>query len=168
MILVYTGAGKGKTSAALGQVVRALGYGFRVVFLQFLKRDNQAGEQFFLKKYLQDDFLTCGLGFILNEEDRKKQRNNVSEVLLWLENKIKEKPFLLVLDEVLYSLHLKVIRKEELEHIINLAQQENVHLVLTGRNFPPYLWDKVDLISEIKEVKHPFQEGIKAKKGIDF
>ncbi|KUJ95150.1 MAG: cob(I)alamin adenosyltransferase [Desulfonauticus sp.] len=168
MILVYTGEGKGKTSAALGQTIRALGHGFRVVFLQFLKRDGQAGEQIFLKSQLKEDFWACGLGFVRSEENKRKQRQKIKEVFSWLEQKFAERPFLMVLDEIFYALNLGVIKPEEVEKIIDLARQKEVNLVLTGRNFPLDFLARVDMVSEIKEVKHPFQKGVKAKKGIDF
>ncbi|MFP4168616.1 MAG: cob(I)yrinic acid a,c-diamide adenosyltransferase [Desulfonatronovibrionaceae bacterium] len=168
MLIVYTGDGKGKTSAAAGQTLRALGWGFRVCFGQFMKRDNQAGEQIMLKKMLARDFCSCGSGFFLQENQRNEQREAAAELLDWCRRKIRGRPDMLVLDEALYALGMGLVSREELAGLIRLCRKENVHLLLTGRNAPDWVVQEADLVSDIQVVKHPFQEGKKATMGIEF
>jgi cob(I)alamin adenosyltransferase len=168
MLIIYTGNGKGKTSAAAGQALRALGWGFRVCFGQFMKRDNQAGEQIMLKKMLGEDFRSCGSGFFLNEDQREKQREGAEKLLDWSRERIRGRPDMLVLDEALYALNMKLISRREVGELINVCREKNVHLVLTGRNAPDWIVREADLVSEIQVVKHPFQEGTKASMGIEF
>lgn len=168
MLVIYTGDGKGKTSAAAGQSLRALGWGFRVCFGQFMKRDNQAGEQIMLKKMLGEDFRSCGSGFFLNEDQREKQGEGAEKLLDWSREKIRGRPDMLVLDEALYALNMKLISRREVGELINVCREKNVHLVLTGRNAPDWIVREADLVSEIQVVKHPFQEGTKASMGIEF
>ncbi|WP_456324462.1 cob(I)yrinic acid a,c-diamide adenosyltransferase [Desulfonauticus submarinus] len=168
MILVYTGNGKGKTSAAVGQVIRAYGHGYKVAFSQFLKRDGQAGEQVVLRKLLNKNFLAGGIGFFRNNSNFDLHRKKALLTLDWIWRKIKDNFFLVVADEILYALGLKLLLEEEIKNTLFLAKDCGVHLVLTGRGLPKFIEQEADLISEIKEVKHPFSRGISANKGIEF
>lgn len=168
LIMIYTGNGKGKTSAAVGQAVRAKGSGLNVAFGQFLKRDEQAGEQKILKSLLGNDFFASGQGFYRNKSQYQKHRNAVKEMIDWAENKISRDYDLLVLDEAIYALGMDLLKKDELNKIMNRAMASGTSLVLTGRNAPAWLTERADMVSELLEVKHHFQKNISARKGIEF
>ena len=121
MILVYTGDGKGKTSACIGQAVRALGQNLAVAFGQFMKRDGQAGEQAMLAQWLGPRFMAGGPGFLRREEDRPAHREAALRVLQWAQKQL-ENVDLLVLDETLYALKAGVLTREEVEELIALAR----------------------------------------------
>lgn len=169
LIMVYTGSGKGKTSAAVGQAVRALGGGMKVAFGQFLKRDNQAGEQLALRSMLEKDFFASGIGFFRGKKNElQRHRQGALRLIEWAREKIREKYFLLVLDEALYALKMKIISRDELEMILDEASSAGTSIVLTGREPPPWLIEKADMVSEILEVKHHFHKNIPAGKGIEY
>lgn len=167
MLLVYTGNGKGKTSASVGQAIRAHGQGLRVLFAQFMKRPDQAGEQKILAELLQDDFFTGGRGFFRKEETRAEHREAARAVLGWALNAL-EKADMLVLDESLYALGSGLLLDEELQTLTASARQRGVHLVLSGRGLPEWLREEADLITEMGETKHPYASGHTAVKGIEF
>ncbi|AGW14905.1 cob(I)yrinic acid a,c-diamide adenosyltransferase [Megalodesulfovibrio gigas] len=169
LVLVYTGDGKGKTSAALGQVVRALGHGHQVLFCQCMKRPDAAGEQRLLAALPGVDFLAGGLGFFRNEADRPRHRHAALDVLAWAADRLRRSPcFLLVVDEALYALDAGLVTREELESLLTLAGERGAHTVLTGRNCPPWLEERADLVSEVVCRKHPYAQGIPAVEGLDF
>ncbi|RQD76255.1 cob(I)yrinic acid a,c-diamide adenosyltransferase [Desulfonatronospira sp. MSAO_Bac3] len=169
LILVYTGEGKGKTSAAVGQAVRALGAGMSVGFGQFFKRDSQSGEQNVLKKLLSPDmFLASGEGFYRDGRDHERHRDKALTLLDWARDKIQSGTEMLVLDEVLYALSRGLIQRQELEFILDGARDKGTNLVLTGRDLPEWLRDRADLVSEIHLIKHHFEQNISARKGIEF
>ncbi len=168
LIMVYTGHGKGKTSAAVGQAVRAIGWGLKVAFGQFLKRDNQAGEQKLLKSILKNDFMASGIGFYRNKNDLQKHRDGALRLLEWAHEKISAGYHLLVLDEAVYALKMELITRDELQDLIDKASKTGTSLVLTGRNTPEWLMEKADMISEIQEIKHHFQKNISSRKGIEY
>ncbi|MEG6593733.1 cob(I)yrinic acid a,c-diamide adenosyltransferase [Desulfovibrio sp. 1188_IL3213] len=167
MILVYTGNGKGKTSACTGQAVRALGQGMTVAFGQFMKRDGQAGEQAMLTQWLGQRFLAGGCGFLRHEEDRPAHREAALRVLEWARQQMAEAD-MLVLDESLYAFGAGILLREEIEELMALARQQDTHLVLSGRNAPDWLVNAADLVTSMTEIKHPWREGIKAAPGIEY
>lgn len=168
LIMIYTGSGKGKTSAAVGQAVRAMGAGLKVAFGQFLKRDNQAGEQKVLKSMLKNDFLASGVGFYRDRSDRQKHREGAIMLINWAHEKISSKYQLLILDEAIYALKMGLITREELQDIIDKASRTGTSIVLTGRDTPEWLREKADMVSEILEEKHHFHKNISARKGIEY
>ena len=167
MILIYTGNGKGKTSASVGQTVRAVGQGMKVAFGQFMKRNGQAGEQVVLTTLLGDLFFNSGAGFFRKESERETHRQAAEPLIAWALNQL-DVVDMLVLDEALYALGSGLITKDELESIVLKAQEKDVHLVLSGRGVPDWLAEQAHLITEMGEVKHPFNSGHKATKGIEF
>ncbi|GAB7082145.1 cob(I)yrinic acid a,c-diamide adenosyltransferase [Megalodesulfovibrio paquesii] len=175
LVLVYTGDGKGKTSAALGQVLRAQGHGRRVCFCQCMKRPGAAGEQRSLRQLLGDDFLAGGLGFFRNEAERQRHRSAALEVLAWAVHRLantetpdRDPVFLLVVDEALYALHAGLLLRQEVEALLDQASLAGVHVVLTGRNCPDWLAERANLVSEILSRKHPYEAGIPAIEGVDY
>ena len=167
MILVYTGNGKGKTCACVGQTARALGQGMAVAFGQFMKRDVQAGEQRQLACWLGQGFRAGGEGFLRREEDRPRHRAAALQLLAWAREQL-ARVDMLVLDESLYALQSGILRREEVEELICLARERGRHLVLSGRGAPQWLVQTADLVTEMGEIKHPLQAGIKAAPGIEY
>lgn len=167
MILVYTGNGKGKTSACVGQTVRALGQNMRVFFAQFMKRDEQAGEQVMLRRLLGDAFLPGGLGFFRREEERPPHRKAAQDTLAAVQTALPGLD-MLVLDESLYALKSGLLERAEMEALLDRAEREHVHVVLSGRDAPEWLQERAHLVTSMEEIKHPWQHGIKATRGIEF
>ena len=167
MILVYTGNGKGNTSACTGQAVRAMGQGMTVAFGQFMKRTGQAGEQAMLAQWLGPRFLAEGCGFLRHDEDRPAHREAALRVLEWARQQMPAAD-MLVLDESLYAFGAGILLREEIEELMALARQHNAHLVLSGRNAPDWLVDAADLVTSMTEIKHPWSTGSKATPGIEY
>ena len=167
MILVYTGDGKGKTSACVGQTVRALGQNMAVAFGQFMKRDGQAGEQCMLAKLLGERFFAGGLGFLRTDAERPAHREAALRVLGWAREQLKQAD-MLVLDETLYALSAGILGQQELEELMALARTNDCHLVLSGRSAPEWLVDAADLVTSMTEIKHPWSTGSKATPGIEY
>ena len=167
MLLIYTGKGKGKTSAAVGQAIRAHGQGLRVAFGQFVKRDGQAGEQAVLRDLLGDNFYAAGEGFFRTESDRPRHREAARRLLVWADQKL-EVADMLVLDEGIYALDSGLASREEIACCMEKAEKQGAHLVLTGRNAPDWLVEKADIVSSIDEVKHAFRQGEGAHRGIEY
>lgn len=167
MLLVYTGDGKGKTSALVGQAMRAAGQGLKVAFAQFMKKDVKAGEQILLERDLGSNFFIGGCGFYRNEAEKDKHRQAALEVLDWAAERVRSCDMLL-LDEVLYALGAGLLQDAELKSLIELCRAGGVHLVLSGRGAPGWLVDEADMVTEMRPVKHHFEAGIKAQKGIEF
>ena len=168
MLLIYTGPGKGKTSACVGQAVRALGRGFRVAFGQFMKRPDQAGEQEMLARLLGENFLASGAGFYRDRADYALHRRKALELLDWAGERIDAGLDMLVLDECLYALGAGLILREEVECLLALARRQGRHLVLSGRGVPDWLADAADLVTSMTEIKHPWRSGIAASPGIEY
>ncbi len=167
MLLIYTGHGKGKTSACVGQAVRAMGQGLNVAFGQFMKRDGQAGEQRMLAQWLGECFLAGGQGFLRREEDRPAHRAAALRVLAWAREQL-DSADMLILDEALYALDAGILERKEVEGLLAEARAHNRHLVLSGRNAPDWLIRTADLVTEMGEIKHPWRAGVKAARGIEF
>ena len=167
MILVYTGEGKGKTSACVGQALRALGQGMAVAFGQFMKRQCGAGEQVMLGRLLGERFRAGGLGFLRHEEDRPAHRAAAAHLLGWASEQLAGVD-MLVLDEALYALGAGILFKEELAGLLAEARGAGRHVVLSGRGLPNWLAAEADLITEMRERKHPWRLGVPAAPGIEF
>ena len=177
MILIYTGNGKGKTSAAMGNVFRALGHGMKVLVIQFFKGDWPIvfGEMESAKKHKNLEFLQLGKGFVKIMNDKKPFSAHKAAALAALEvaeKKIRTKKYsLVVLDEVIYALDYQgAAGMIPLAGLLKLLKKtpSSTHVVLTGRNAHKKLIELADLATEMKEVKHPFQKGAPAMKGIDY
>ena len=177
MILIYTGNGKGKTSAAMGNVFRALGHGMKVLVIQFFKGDWPVvfGELESAKKHKNLEFLQLGKGFVKIMGDKKPfsaHQAAAAAALDLAEKKILSKKYgLVVLDEVIYALdYQKTAGMIELGDLLRLLKKtpSSTHVILTGRNAHKKLIEVADLVTEMKEVKHPFQKGHPARKGIDY
>ncbi len=167
MLLIYTGNGKGKTCASVGQAIRAHGQGLRVAFGQFMKRPQQAGEQIVCAALLGSAFYAGGCGFFRKEEERPAHREAALSVLAFAQAQLALVD-MLVLDESLYALGSGLITEEELRAIAAEARERRVFLVLSGRGAPPWLVDEADIVTEMGEIKHAFRDGRGPTKGIEF
>lgn len=167
MIIVYTGNGKGKTSACIGQAMRAHGRGLAVAFGQFMKRPDQAGEQRVCAALFGSLFKAAGPGFLRREEERPQHREAAGKLLAWAEGLLPEID-MLVLDEALYALGKDLICRSELECLLNSAEAADTHVVLSGRGAPEWLCERAHMVTEMVERKHPFASGHKAAPGIEF
>ena len=164
---IYTGNGKGKTTASVGLAVRALGSGKSVKFVQFLK-GRKTGEMDMLKQ-MGAEFIRVSdckkFFYLMSEEEKhdiKKQTQDfIPRIFEWL-----GKTDLLVMDEVMGALSLGIIETEQIKSII--GEREGTEVVLTGRDAPQELIELADLVTRMEPVKHYFDKGVKARRGIEF
>ena len=177
LTIVYTGDAKGKTSAALGAALRALGHGMRVLMIQFFKGDWPVvyGELEMAKRlYPQFEVLQLGRGFVKIMGDKKPFEEHVAAAQAAFQL-TREKVFsgqydLVILDEVNYALGYMDFKLIELEDVLELLKTKppELHLILTGRNAHPKVIELADLVTEMHEIKHPMKQGIPAQLGIDY
>lgn len=173
MIHLYTGDGKGKTTAAIGQLVRMTGYGEEVLFCQFMK-GRDCGEVNCLRKLSNVTVLRSNRDFgfyrSMTEKDKQELTDLHNAFLKELLTAAEEKRVaLMVLDEITYPVTYGLIDLELLKQLLALAKRtDRPELVLTGRNAPDFLLQAADYVTEMKAVKHPFEKGISARKGIEF
>ena len=172
LTIVYTGKGKGKTTAALGIALRATGYEKKTCIIQFIKGSWHYGEMDSSKR-LEPEFemVAVGKGFvgIIDDKSPKKDHEKVAKEAIRISNeKIQSGNYdIVILDEINYAVNLNLISVNDVLNIIKSKPKE-VNLVLTGNYAKDEIIEIADLVTEMKEIKHPFQQGIKAKKGIDF
>jgi cob(I)alamin adenosyltransferase len=172
LTIVYTGKGKGKTTAALGIVLRAVGYEKKVCMIQFIKGSWHYGEMTSSKK-LEPEFemITVGKGFvgIMDDKSPKEDHKEIAKEAIKISNeKIQSGKYdIVILDEINYAVNLDLISVKDVLNLIK-SKPQKVDLVLTGNYAKEEIIEIADLVTEMREIKHPFQHGIKAKKGIDF
>ncbi len=168
LVIVLTGQGKGKTTAALGVVLRAWGRGMKTVVLQFVKaRTANYGENRAARK-LGIEMIPLGEGFTWLSKDIEKDKATARECWELARQKIDSGQYdIVVLDEMTYPMTYGWIPVEEV--IDTLRQRpQGLHVIITGRDAPQELIDFADLVTEMREVKHPYEKGVKARPGIDF
>ena len=170
LVIIHTGNGKGKTTAALGLALRAWGEGLKILILQFIKGGWKYGELKALDKFSPEITVKqCGEGFTRRgNTDMKKHKEAAQNTL----NEAKEamlsgKWDMIILDEINYAVDFNLI---PLNSVLDLISEKpaHLHLVMTGRNAKEELINCADLVTEMTEIKHPFKKGIKAQKGIEF
>lgn len=167
LLMNVTGKGKGKSTSAFGMVVRALGWNWKVALLQFIKGKTETGEMRFFRKLGNENFIfeQLGDGLSWHEGDHEAKARQG-----WLEaKKLLHDPALqlLVLDELNVAVHLGYLDLEDvLKELRN--RREDLHVLITGRYANERLLEECDLVSQVEAVKHPYDKGIKAQKGIDF
>ena len=167
-IIIHTGDGKGKTTAALGTVFRALGHGQKVCVIQFIKGQGKYGERIFADKLENLDWHVCGKGFVFKKENVEEDRRIAEEGFrLAAEIIASDRYDLVVLDELTYLPALDFLAAERIVETLR-SKPERLNIIVTGRNAPPELVEIADTVSEVKVVKHAYQQGIKAQKGIEF
>ena len=168
LVIVNTGSGKGKTTAAMGVVLRAWGRGMKVIMLQFIKHSTaNFGEQRAAEK-MGVEMRAMGDGFTWRSKDLEHTADLAREHWEDCKNVIKTGGHdVVVLDEFTYPLHYGWIPVEEVIEVLK-ARPEMQHIIITGRNAPEALVEFADLVTEMQVVKHPYQQGIKAQPGIEF
>ena len=171
LIIVHTGKGKGKTTAAMGMALRAAGHNLRTLMIQFIKGSWHYGELDAVKK-LEPNFeiIPMGRGFIHVDGEGPGTADKKAVEKAWdtFKKEMRAGRFdMIILDEINCVLDYNLLDlKEVLEELER--KPGGMHIVLTGRDAPPGLLEAPDLVTEMKEIKHPFQKGIKAQKGIEF
>ena len=172
LVIVYTGRGKGKTTAALGIMLRAVGHGYKVGMIQFIKGEWYYGELTSSKR-LEPEFemIAAGKGFVgIIDDDHpiEDHQKAAGQALAIAREKLASGAYdVLILDEINYAVKLNLISEQDVLDLI-AARPQKTTVVLTGNYAPEKVIEAADLVTEMKEVKHPYQSGIKAKKGIDF
>jgi cob(I)alamin adenosyltransferase len=172
---VYTGNGKGKTTASLGLALRATGHGLRVCMIQFLKRNSKCGEHLFTEKTKVFEIFQFGTpplpeGKIYVPVKRKSEESKeAARRALYLAKDIIEKGYfdLLILDEINLALDYGFIGIEEVIELIK-SKPENLELILTGRRAPKEIIEIADLVTAMVEIKHPYKDGLGARRGIEY
>ncbi|HYL66218.1 MAG: cob(I)yrinic acid a,c-diamide adenosyltransferase [Nitrosopumilales archaeon] len=171
-VIVYTGKGKGKTTAALGMALRAVGYNHKICMIQFIKGSWHYGEMTSSKRLEPEFELTAiGKGFvgIMDDKSPIEDHKKISdEALRIAKEKIQsEKYDIIILDEINYAINLNLVKLEDVLDLIKIKPPK-LNLVLTGNYARDEIIEVADLVTEMREIKHPFKAGIRAKKGIDF
>ena len=171
LLIVNTGHGKGKTTCALGLMMRAAGQGLRCCMIQFMKsRNDRYGEHVSAEK-LGIEIHTMGDGFTWDTKNPEQDRQTARQTWNLCVEKLKSGEYdLLVFDELVYVLSYDMLPVDEVLSEIKAARetQPALHVVVTGRDAPKELIDAADLVTEMTEIKHPFQAGIRAQRGIEF
>ena len=170
LVIVHTGNGKGKTTAALGMVLRSLGHGFQVAIIQFIKGAWEPAEKAAFAPWQdQITFQAMGEGFTWETQDRDRDRQKAQEAWATGLTYLRNPDYRLVLfDEINIALSLGYL---EIQQVLDgLAEKpETTHVILTGRKAPPELIERADLVTEMTLIKHPFKEqNIKAQAGIEY
>jgi cob(I)alamin adenosyltransferase len=167
--ILLTGNGKGKTSSAFGMVMRALGYGHRVAVVQFIKGEQLSGEELYLREQCpQVKFYQMGTGFTWDTQDRSADIAAAEKTWAVAEEALADEQYdLVVLDELTYMLSFKYLDKDRVITALKNRPYEQ-SLVVTGRGGGTELADLADTVSEVKEVKHAYNQGVMARKGVDF
>ncbi|MBS4044164.1 MAG: cob(I)yrinic acid a,c-diamide adenosyltransferase [Chitinophagaceae bacterium] len=172
LTIIYTGKGKGKTTAALGIALRATGYEKKTCMIQFIKGSWHYGEMYSSKR-LEPEFemVAIGKGFvgIIDDKISKEEHERIAKEAIKISTeKIQSGKYdIIILDEINYAINLGLVKLEDVISLIK-SKPKNLDLVLTGNYAKDEIVELADLVTEMREIKHPFQHGIKAKKGIDF
>lgn len=184
MIYVFTGNGKGKTTAAIGTGIRALGAGFRVLMVQFMKVKEISSEYNILSKLENFRLESFGRkGFYLPKEELEKNPQlkekgfkpfseidykMAEEGLEFIVNSIKDELYdLYIIDEICVALHYKLLDENRVKKLL-IENRDKCDFILTGRYCPKWIIEIADLVTDMREIKHPFEKGIPAKKGLDY
>lgn len=167
-VIINTGDGKGKSTAAFGTISRALGHGKKVCVIQFIKSPGDYGEVLFFKDQNNIEWYIEGKGFTWNSEDLEKDKELAQKGFELAKDKINSGNYdLIVLDEITYLTNYKFIDIEELINILD-KKPDNLDIILTGRNADSRLVEIADTVTEMLKIKHAFDNGVKAKKGMEY
>lgn len=168
LVLVHTGDGKGKSSSAFGVVIRALGWGHSVGVVQFIKGTWITGEKQFFDELGNVTWHTMGEGFTWDTQDRDRDIAAATAAFAKAREMMESGAFnLVVLDEINIALRYDYLTAEAVIEGLE-ARHPRCGVILTGRDAPQAICDYADLVSEMREIKHPYQAGIKAQRGVDF
>lgn len=169
LLIVHTGKGKGKTTAAMGMVLRCIGHGKKVGVVQFVKGALQTGEKVVFDAFPDlVEFRPMGEGFTWNTQNRVRDMEMARQAWEEVKRMINDPTYHLVLaDELNIVLRFDYLPIDEVLEVL-AARPEMKHVVVTGRNAPQALMDMADLVTEMTEIKHPYRAGIKGQPGIEF
>lgn len=168
LVIVNTGNGKGKTTAALGVLLRAWGQDMRVVMLQFLKAQTGKWGEVRAAQRIGVEIIPLGEGFTWTSKDLEHDRAIAQSCWQLCREKVESKQYdVVIMDEITYAINYGWL---DLEEVLSVLRQRDphIHVILTGRDAPPALLEYADLATEMNEIKHPFHQGMLAQKGIDF
>lgn len=173
MLYIFTGNGKGKTTAALGQAMRAVGEGKKVLMVQFIKGPWKSGEDF-LAKGLEPNFrlVKMGKGFVGIMGDslpREEHEKAAEEALEYARKEVESGSWdIVILDEIDNAVYLKLISLQKVLAFIDFSKDKIEHLILTGRDAPQEFINRADLVTEMRDIKHPYHKGVKGKRGLEY
>lgn len=168
LVIVNTGSGKGKSTAAFGTAMRALGNGFSVLVVQFIKGAWKTGERRAAERFDKIEFRSMGEGFTWDTKDRERDTRVAMEAwAVGRERILAGETDLVVLDEINYAIDYGYVPLDDVLAAIR-SRPAHVHVILTGRNAKPELIELADLVTEMREIKHPYKKGIKAQRGIEW
>jgi cob(I)alamin adenosyltransferase len=169
LVIVNTGDGKGKTTAALGMIMRAWGRDLRVCVIQFLKAETGQWGEVKAAKKMKIEWNATGDGFTWNSKDMDETTARARHGWQLAQEKITSGAYdLILLDEFTYPLHFGWLDTDEVIDWLRANKPPKLHLVITGRSAPAELVEYADLVTEMQVVKHPYEQGLKAQPGIDF
>lgn len=171
LILVHTGPGKGKSSSGFGMIMRCISHGMPVAVVQFIKGAWATGERDFLETHFPNEckFFVSGEGFTWETQDRDRDIAKAEAGWAKAKELIRdEKNRFVLLDEINIALRNDYLNIDEVVDFLLSEKPEMTHVCLTGRNAKPELIEAADLVTEMTLVKHPFRDGIKAQKGVEF
>lgn len=169
LFIVYTGNGKGKTTAALGMIFRAWGRGMRAGMLQFMKSPDAGYGEYRAAEKLGVEILQLGDGCTWNSKDLNQSASLAAQAWEQAKERIRNgRDDLLVLDEFTFPFHFGWLDAKEAAAWLQANKPKNLHLVITGRDAPAEFLDMADLVTEALEIKHPYQQGVLAQAGIEF
>ncbi len=169
LLIVYTGAGKGKTTAALGMALRCLGHGMKVAVVQFIKGAIDTAEERALKSIGDRvTFLRMGEGYTWETQDRERDTKFAQQAWGMVCGFLRDPSYaMVILDEFNIALENDYVRLEDVLSVLR-GRPPMQHVVITGRGAKDALIEEADLVTELKQVKHPFRKGIKAQPGVEF
>lgn len=173
MIQLYCGEGKGKTTAAVGQAVRAAGSGLKVIFAQFMK-GNDTGELHVLRQISGIEILRSPKNFGFYNSMTEQEKRELTEIHNEILNKLllaaeEKRCGMIILDEVTYPVSYHLLQEEKLRDLLSFGNSENgMEIVLTGRKPEAFLTECADYITRMEAVRHPYEKGIPARKGIEY
>ena len=169
LLIVHTGLGKGKSTAAFGLVMRAIGHGMRVGIVQFTKGKWTSGERFVLDRFPDQVTLrVMGEGFTWETQDRQRDIAAANAAWAMAQDMLGHPSYgMILLDELNIALRYDYLEVEAVVAHLS-ARRPDLHVIVTGRHAKPAMMDAADLVTEMLAVKHPFRAGVKAQKGIEF
>ena len=171
LIIVHTGPGKGKTTAAMGMALRAVGHNFKTLMIQFIKGTWHYGELDAVKKlFPYFKIVHMGKGFVQFGKDKPNSEHILAVIEAWKFSKAKiesDEFDMIILDEINYVVDYNFLPIDEVLKTLK-SKPDRLHLVLTGRNAHPMIIEMADLVTEMREIKHPFQKELEAQRGIEF
>lgn len=168
LVQVYTGNGKGKTTASLGLAFRASGSGLNVLMVQFLKPQEEYGEQIAAKRFDGFEIVSLGIDHMTSEVTREEDIRLAKEALDYLSDVLNSDEYdLIIADEINVAMSWNLLTSEEVIEVLK-GRNKNKEVVLTGRGAPDKIIEYADLVTEMVMVKHPFDKGIGARRGIEY